>query len=326
MYHVNDELPEFRPEPLASIVKRLGNPESTVLLHSPCKVFQTPNVDGLIGYHRVGKCAVVIGDPICLPQDIPELTNAFHEFCQKKRLKTLYVLACQDFAYWALNNGCRTLIQTGSEISINPSQFQKKQKLRWKINQSIQKGVEVKEYTHLDPSLELEMKSTVHTWSKGRRGPQIHLGVLNFFNSDIEKRVFYATREDKMIGLLMLTPVDRFQGWVLSTYLALPDAPVGTTENLICTCTDTLAEENCPFMCLGLVSGTQLGEIIGLGPLGKKMANFIFTTAQKLFNLNAKDAYLNKYNPNLRSTFLVCRERLSITELLALKHILNVKL
>ena len=79
MYKLEDEIQEFKkPEPFASIVKRLGNPESTTLLHSPCNVFQISGVDGVIGYHQIGKCVVVVGDPICLPQDIAELTKAFH--------------------------------------------------------------------------------------------------------------------------------------------------------------------------------------------------------------------------------------------------------
>lgn len=327
MYQLKDEISAFKkPEPLASIVKRLGNPESTTLLYSNCKVFQIPQVDGVIGYHQIRNCAVVIGNPICLPQDIAELTQAFHRYCQASGLKTLYLLAYHDFADWAINNGCRTSIEIGSELSINPTNFQKKQKLRWKINQSIQQGVKVSEYKEYDPLLEKQMKHTVDTWLKQRRGPQIHLGNIDFFNHDTEKRVFYAQQNDKIIGVLILTPVDRFQGWVVSSYLATSDAPVGTTENLMCSAFDSLASENCHFLCLGAVSGSKLGEIIGLGSFGKTMADFIFKTSKWFFKLDAKAIYLNKYHPYLRSTFLLCRDKLSITELLAIKHVLNVKL
>lgn len=326
MYYLKDDTSEFKkPESLASFVKRLGNPESTTLLHSSCNVFQIPNVDGVIGYHQIGNCAVVVGDPICLPQDIEELTKAFHLHCQELRLKTIYLLAQQDFAYWAINSCCRTLIQVGSELSINPTQFRKKQKLRWKINQSIQNGVQVQEYIHFDPALENEMKNIIYTWSKKRRGPQIHLGSLNFFNSDSEKRIFYAQRDNKAIGVLMLSPVDRLEGWVVNSYLATSDAPAGTTENLICSSIESLANEKCPFLCLGAVSGTSLGEVVGLNPIIKTAANTIFKMARWFFKLDTKAIYLNKYNPNLRSTFLLCRDKLSITELLAIKHVLNVK-
>lgn len=327
MYHLKEEISEFKKaEPLASIVKRLGHPESTTLLHSPCNIFQIPQVDGVVGYHRVRNCAVVIGDPVCLPQDIAKLTTAFHLYCQNCDLKTLYLLTSYDFAHWAINNGCRTLIQVGSELSINPTNFRKKQKLRWKINQSIQNGVHVKEYKNFDPALENQIKNTIHTWLKQRRGPQMHLGVINFFNDDVEKRIFYAEQKDRIIGVLMLTPVDRFKGWVVSTYLAILDAPVGTTEYLMCSAFDALAHENCHFLCLGAVSGTQLGEVVGIGPFGKCVAGLIFKSAKWFFKLDAKAIYLNKYRPYLSPTFLLCRGKVTIAELLAIKRVLNVKL
>lgn len=326
MYVLNDEEPQFQPESLASIVKRLGNPESTTLLDSSCDIFQIPQIDGVIGYHKIGRCAVVIGDPICLLKDREALTTAFHLHCQERKLKTVYLLATCDFANWAINNGCQTSIQIGSELRIDPTLFQKKQKLRWKINQSIRQGVQVKEYKDFDPSLELQMTKVTQVWLKQKKGPQVHLGSLNYFNNEGEKRVFYAELGKNIIGVLVLTPLDRFQGWVVSSYLAITGAPVGTTEHLMTSVFDTLVKENCHFLCLGIVSGTKLGEIVGLGLFGKKMAALIFNTARWIFKLDAKGIYLNKYHPDLHSTFLVCRDKLTITQLLALKHVLNVKL
>lgn len=326
MYDLQDETSKFKqPEQLASIVKRLGSPENTTLLHSPCNVFQIPQVDGVIGYYQFRNCAVVVGDPICLPKDIEELTKAFHFHCQENGLKTVYLLAYHDFAHWGIENGCHTLIQIGSEISINPTNFQKKTKLRSKIKQSTEHGVSVKEYKDFDPSLENQMNNTIRTWLKQRRGPQIHLGDINFFNSDAEKRIFYAQQKDKIIGVLMLTPVDRFQGWVVSNYLAISDSPVGTTEHLMCTVFDALANENCHYLCLGFASGTKIGEVIGVNPFVKTAANLIFRAARWAFKLDSKESYLKKFQPSLRPTFLLCRNKLTITELLAIKQVLNVK-
>lgn len=326
MGNVKDERSGFKkPEPFPLIVKRLGNPVSTTLLHSPCSVFQIPQVDGAIGYHQVGNCAVVIGDPICLPQDIEELTKAFHLHCQECDLKTVYLLAYQDFAHWSINNGFHILIQVGSELSINPINYQKKHNVRRKVNYSIKHGVDVKEYKNFDPLLENQMQNTIDSWLKQRRGPQIHLGNINLFNREGERRIFYAQQNDKIIGVLLLTPVDRFPGWVVNSFLALLDAPLGTTEHLISSTIDTLANENCPFLCLGFTTGTKLDEVIGLSPFSKTLTNLILKTARWVFKLDAKATYLHKYYPNLRSTFLLCRDKLTIDELLAIKHVLSMK-
>lgn len=313
-------------EDLDSFVKRLGCPASTILLNSNCQIFRIPEVDGIIGYQQVKNCAVVIGDPICLPQDIPKLTEAFQLHCKNNHLSTIYFLVSHSFALWAIQNGCDTLIQSGEELIIDPSTFQTRQKLRWKINQSIHHGVVIKEYTNFDHELESEMKNTIDTWLKANHKPQIHLGDLNFFLNGAEKRIFYAMQNNEIIGLLKLSPIDRFRGWVLNSFLAISKAPVGTTEHLVSYVFETLAKENCHFLCLGAISGSRLGEIVGLSPLSKFFARLIFKISKRFFHLDRRKVYLNKFHPTLTKTYFVSSEKLTLSELMALKHILNVKI
>lgn len=326
MYSLEEKITEAKKtEALASIVKRLGSPVSVALLLSSCRVFQIPEIDGLIGYKQIGNCAIVIGEPVCLPEDIAKLTQAFHLHCQESHLKIVYFLVYQEFAFWAINNGFHTLIQVGTELSINPMHFEIRQKLRWKINQSIQEGVIVQEYKDHDPMLENQMKGAIHTWLKERKGPQIHLGDNNFFNSSAENRIFYARQNDKLVGLLTMAPIDRFQGWVLTSYLAIVEAPIGTTEHLMCSAFETLANEDCQFLCLGAMCG-KLGEIIGWNSITKSLANLVFRIIRWIFKLDAKAIYLNKFHPQQRPTFVVSKDKLTLNELLAIKKVLNVKL
>lgn len=310
-------------EQLASIVKRLGNPESTILLHSSCSIFRIPQVDGVIGYHKVGNCVVVIGNPICLPQDVAELTNAFHLHCQEQNLKVVYFLVHNVFAHWAIDNDYLTLIQVGEELSINPINFQKSQKLRWKVNQAIKHGVVINEYKNSDALLEKQMKMTIDTWQKERHGPQMHLDRIDFSNA-AANRIFYAQKEDRIVGLLLLSPLDRIQGWSVNSYLALLNAPIGTTEHLMCTALDCLSNEKCHFLCLGIAP--KSGKVLGLNPVAKFLANLIFKIVRWTFRLDARAVYLNKYHPQSLPVFLLSRDKLSLVDLLAVKQLLNVKL
>jgi lysylphosphatidylglycerol synthetase-like protein (DUF2156 family) len=310
---------------LASVVKRLGNPESTILLHSSSSIFQIPQVDGVIGYHKIGNCVVVIGDPICLPQDVAELTNAFHLHCQEQSLKVVYFLIHHDFASWAIDNDYHTLIQVGEELSLNPTNFQKCQKLRWKVNQAIKLGVVINEYKNPDVLLEKQMKMTMDTWQKERNGPQMYLGEIDFSNTAAD-RIFYAQKEDRIVGLLLISPLDSIQGWTVNFYLALLDAPVGTTEHLMCTALDSLSNENCHFLCLGIVSARKFSEVIGLSSVAKFFANLILKMARWTFGLDARTVYLNKYHPHALPVFLLSPDKLSLFDLIAIKRLLNVKL
>lgn len=310
-------------EQLGSVVRRLGSPESTILLHSSCSIFKMPQIDGVIGYHKIGNCVIVIGGPICLPQDVAELANAFRLYCQEKNLKVIYFLVHHDFANWAIENDYLTLIQVGEELSINPTNFQQSQKLRWKVNQAIKHEVIVNEYKNFDARLEKQIKITIDAWQNQRNGPQMHLGNINFSHT-AGNRIFYAQKEDKIVGLLLLSPLDRIQGWSVNSYLALLDAPVGTTEHLICTALDSLSNENCQFLCLGIRA--QLGKVIGLNPVAKFLSHIIFKIVKWTFRLDARGVYLNKYHPHALSVFLLSPDKLRLADLLAIKELLNVRL
>jgi len=309
---------------IASTVKRLGNPISTILLDSPCRIFQMDGIDGIIGYQLVRNCAVVLGDPICLPEYTAKLSQAFQLHCQKSNWRMIYFLVSDSFAHWAINNGFNTLIQTGEELIIDPTSYQKKQKVRWKIKQSITSGVVIKEYKQFDAAIEYQLKNTIHAWLKEKQGPQIHLGDLNYSYS--EKRIFYAMQNDKIIGLLKLSPIERYHGWALSSFLALSAAPVGTSEHLLNFTFDTLASENCHFLCLGVIAGTQLGEMIGLNVFSKFFAHLIFKISKMVFKLDARMVYLFKYRPRLSPTYFLISGKLKFRDLMALKDVLNVRI
>lgn len=310
-------------EELANIIRRLGNPASTILLNASSLIFRIPDVDGIIGYQRIKNCAVVIGDPICLPQDISLLIQAFHIYCQEAHLSIVYLLASDAFAHWLLDNGCRTLIQSGELLSLDPTGFRIKQKLRWKINQSINLGVTVKESHISDPGLENQMKTAIDTWSKTKQGPQLYLGSLDLFSNDAN-RIFYAALEEKIVGLLALWRIDQFQGWVVTIFFALPETPVGITEHLMTSAFEALAAENCHFMCLGAVSGSKLGEILGLNMISRFFTHFIFNASRRFFQFDSKKRYFDKYHPHYQQMYVVFSGKLGINELLALKEILHI--
>ncbi len=312
-------------DPLASIVKRLGNHVSTLLLDSSCHLFSIPHLDGVIGYQLFENCAVVLGDPICLPENTSELTSAFQLQCKTNNWKIIYFLVSDAFAHWAINNGCSTLIQVGSGLILDPSSFQKKQKIRWKINQSLHQRVIINEYQHFDPVLEDQMKQAVEEWLQAKNGPQIFLGKVNPFANERKKRIFYASQDDKIIGLLALSRIDLFQGWVVNSFISL-NSSVGISEHLMCSVCDVLAQENCHFLCLGAVSGEKLGEIVGLNGFSKYFIRFIFRIAKWRFHLDRKQIYLNKYHPMSVPTYILTSDKLSIRELISLKKALNVKL
>lgn len=311
-------------EYLISTVRRLGNPISLLLLNMPCIIFHIPQVDGLIGYQLVGNCTVVIGDPICSPQDLSELTLAFHAHCKEKNWSIVYLLASDSFAKWSIHRTCKILLQVSDELVLNPLNFKVRQKLRWKINQSKQLGVVIKEFQNSDDPKQL--KNTIEEWLKEKHGPQLYLGTLDLFADYSDKRIFYAQRKDKIVGVLIILRNEKFQGWVNTSFFNTDKSLVGVTEHLMSHTLEILAKEKCQYLCLGFVAKKEVGEIVGLPFITKYLFEMTYFLARSIFHLDAKKVHLNKYHPVLNPTYILCSERLGIKEAMAIKKILNVRL
>lgn len=312
-------------EEIASAVQHFGNPVSTLLLGAPYRIFRLSHLEGIMGYQVDGNCAIVMGDPVCEPQNMGRLTEAFHRYCKENQWEIIYLLASEDFAHWAVHHGCETLIQAGEVLILDPTHFREKQKLRWKIHQSLRQGVVIKEYKGEDPSQEKRIKDTLDLWMKGRHGPQIYLGGINLLETLADKRIYYAVHKEKIVGLAILLHVESFKGWVVTCLLSIPEAPVGTTEHLMHHLIETLGHENCHSLCLGVVCGADLGEMVGLNTFSKWVARALFKISKRLFRLDAKMIYLHKYLPRPYPAYILFSGKLSIKSLLEIKKILNVR-
>ena len=310
---------------LSSAIQRQGTPISPLLQHiEDCRLFHSPPQSGMIGYQLIRNHAVVIGNPLCSPQYARPLNHAFTQYCQRNNWKILYFLASDAFAQEAMHDGCSISIQVGEQLFLNPLTFKKKNKLRWKINQSLQQGVRIEEYQQSDPSLEQQIKRALQTWIESRRGPQIYLGRFDLCLKQNGNRLFLAMHEGKIAGLLSLSRIDRFQGWVVTHFFALATAPKGTTEHMIASLIELLAVENCRTLCLGIVAGNKLGDIKGLSLPSKLLARSIFNLSKWLFRLEKRKIYLNKYQPHSRPMYLIFRDKMGMDELLTLKKLLNI--
>ena len=112
--------------PVAHYIQQWGHASSIALLDSACNIFSIPEVDGIIGYRIESQCAVVFGNPVCSPQDIPLITQAFHDHHQELVKNVIYIATSESFVTWALQQRCGSAIGIGNEIILDPLQDPKK--------------------------------------------------------------------------------------------------------------------------------------------------------------------------------------------------------
>ncbi|OJU82005.1 MAG: hypothetical protein BGO10_03930 [Chlamydia sp. 32-24] len=314
---------------IAELVRRYGSSSSIALFDPRNELFQIANVKGVIGYRNEMGCAVVYGDPVCAPEDLPRLTYAFHEYCKLHNRKVVYVTATKKFSEWAMLNVCKGLIEFGEELISDPfhdpSEGKEGRMLRKKMNHAMREGAVVKEY--ITPNLELEkkMEEAAQNWLKARQGPQIYLSQVQVFNPKVGKRWFYATHQNTIVGVLVLNELQANQGWLVNLLMATPEAPHGTSELLIMSAMQTLKNEGCHVLSFGAVPTDELGIIKGMGNLSSKIARNSFKAAMWFFSIKGRRVYWEKFHPvSDPSYILFCGNHVGLREIFGVMKAMNV--
>ena len=79
------------------------------------------------------------------------------------------------------------------------------------------------------------------------------------------------------------------------------------------------------FLTFGATSGTDLGNMSGFGKCTSFFAHHSYKAALKIFNLETRGKYWEKFSPQSSPAFLVFKKpRLGFYEIRGLLHTLNV--
>lgn len=314
---------------LAEYIRQWGSAASIKLLEPASQLFTTHAIEGCIGYRIEGKCIAVFGDPVAAPEDKIALTLAFHEWIVSLRKEVVYITVSQEFIEWASHHVCKTVLEIGEELILNPHVDIKEgsagRVIRRKTNHARSAGVTIHELFEKAGKLYNAVQEISLAWVRARAGMQIYYTSVEVFEEMERKRYFYALQGGKVVGVVMLYYLDRSSGWVIHMLMTIPDAPPGTPELLISSITETLSREGCSFLSFGVVQAAGLGKVIGLGKLGTWTARTVFRTAQKMFSLEGRRLFWMKFRPQSTRTFVACsRQGMGISELLAIKKTFNV--
>lgn len=317
-------------EKLVKWARQWGGSTADALLDQATQIFTIPEVEGFIGYRSISGSTVVYGEPVCSEDDLETLFKQFHQFCKNRNNSVTYVIASEKFAKWALKHGCKSVVEFGEELILDPSSDDPKrgsqgELVRKKIKRSQNEGIVVKEYRHSNPEIEAQMIKVGNAWLKGRQGPQVYISKLHIFDDPYGRRWFYAQRGSTIVGVLMMNQLQAKKGWAITQIMLVPDAPPGTPETLVIHALETLAKEDCTYVTFGAVPAKQLGEIIGLNKLYSKLMRLGYKAARLVFHLDGKKIFWQKFQPRSQKCYLVFSEsRISKRVVLGLVRALNM--
>lgn len=315
---------------IEEIISRWGCPTSQMALDLPCNQFRAPGIEGIICYKIEAGCAVVLGDPICAPENRDALALSFHQYAGEQKLKEVYLIVSESFANWAAKNLSCASMEIGEEICFNPGnngalEGHKGQRMRNRLNHAKKIGLSVHEYYPPDEKIENAIQNVGEEWLKGRSGPQIHISHLNFFAHRKNKRWFYLQDPKGIIGMAVLCKLEARNGWFLKFLIITPGSPRGSSEFLMETILETLQQEQCPYLSCGIITTKSIGETVGLGKLSEMLARGIYKAALWMFNLSRRKEYWQKFDPLIERSFILFgNKHLGLSEIKAIIKCLKI--
>lgn len=322
-----DRTTEISIELVQKWIQQWGVLISEAVLETGCDFYTDPEIPGCVGYKIESRYAIVYGEPICPKEYVHPLCKSFHRFCQEKKLGIIFMIVSDDFAKWANHYFHGGSILIGEELIFNPVLISKEWNGRLKntVNHAIKSGLRVNEYISSDPSIENAIKGVHEKWTKSRRGPQIYLGKMNFFDNCYGKRWFYIQDDKEVIGAALISRLDASDGWLLKHSITLPKAPRGTSEFLITTILQTLAKENCQYMTYGVIPIHEI-KVEGFQPYVKGLMSFGYRMFKWIFRLGQRKMFWQKFHPKTANSYLVFScSKFGFEELNAIIKALNTK-
>lgn len=313
------------------LVRKWGDVNTNGLLEDSTAMFSVPEIEGFIGYKIEASNAIVFGDPVCSLENRAVLAKAFQAECQSKNLGVVYTIVSKDFAKWALEHLSAITIEFGEKFIFDPqnnpmnNQGHKASLVRRKFKHASKEGALVKEYMQDDPEIEKQIENAAAEWLKNRHGPQIYLCHMTLFKNRHGKRWFYAEREGRIVGILVLNRIEMKNGWLITNVMMLNDAPHGLSELLIISVLQILEKENCHYVLAGPIPAKQLGTISGLNPFQAQLSRWIFKCAKRIFHLEGHAVFWDKFQPKAESSYLVFPQKnLRYSSIKALMRAYNV--
>lgn len=300
---------------LIASVRKWGDITTDAVLDPVCKLFQTPHIDGVIGYRLASGYAVVYGDPICAQENKGELAQAFHQYCLKQGYTDFYLMVSEEFARWALKHFCHILLEYGDKVILNPqnnpleNSGTKGSLVRRKVKQAVREGVVFQEYTTAEASIEQGIEHVANAWLKKREGPQIHISHVYPFADRPGKRWFYVTRKGLIIGVIILNQIQGGKRWLMNHLMVSPDAPHGTSELLVVNTLEALKKEGCSYVTCGASPAKNLGEVCGLGRTSEWCIRNMYSLLYRFFHLEGLMTFWAKFQPEGERTYLLFSEK-----------------
>jgi len=298
-------------ETAAAIAERYGASSLVRMTLFPDKTFFfPPGLDAYLAFRTVGNVAVVLGDPICAPEQVPSAISAFASYCAEMDWTPCYYQVLPDYleAYRALGY---QVLKIGEEGIIDLQRFRLAgaafKDLRNAVNKLTKAGFEAKFWAPpIDEEVLRELREVSDDWLRHMYGREKRFS-LGWFDPD------YLRECDVEAIVSPEGRIEAFANYV-TEYRApniTPDlmrrrqaAPAGTMDFLFVRAAEHYRELGFQGLNLGLSPLAGVGNGTG-SRMSEQFVRMLYEHFNRFYSFKGLHAFKSKFRPRWEPRFLV---------------------
>ena len=289
------------------LLKRYGqNPISYLTLESDKHLFFGREVEGVVAYGIVGDTVVVLGDPVCAPEDFIVLLSEFRNFCEGVASGCIFISTTdrfidkyQEFGYQVTKCGEEARFDLSTYAMAGTAAA----KARQKVHRAQRLGVTVREYRpteRRERDVEAQITRVSHEWLAHKKSGVLGFGVgSNDLDDPMDRRYFLAYDADgTLCAYNVFLPYDGGVGWLVDVTRRLQTAPTGVTELLVSEGFKVFQAEGAKSASMGLAPLSNLLDDEGNGSADEKMLNQFYERFNRFYGFKDLLTAKRKYGPS----------------------------
>jgi lysyl-tRNA synthetase class 2 len=265
--------------------------------------FFSPSGRSFLAFKVVGGVALVSGEPIGEPEELPGLVRDFMLEAHARGWRVAIVGACADALQLYRSLGLRSMY-IGDEAIVRPDEFSLEGRPIRKVRQSVTRlhkagyGARVLEPRDVDGPLRAQIEEVSAEWRAGARERGFSMAMDALFRYPESAIVVAEDADGRVGGFLQLVPSPATRGYSLATMRRRLDTPNGLMEFLIVEALAWAKERDVSELSLNFaLFGRTLRRERGL-------LRWLLLRADRIFQIERLHSFNRKFFPEWRPRYL----------------------
>ncbi|HEX6903943.1 MAG TPA: DUF2156 domain-containing protein [Thermoanaerobaculia bacterium] len=259
--------------------------------------------EAVIGYASAHGCRVVAGAPVCPSERLAEVAEEFAADARRAGQWLCYFGAQDRLIEILAGRGPMSSLLLGAQPFWNPAHWPAiiagKASLRAQLSRARNKNVIVNPWPAAAGDSHPELQRCLNEWLQTRGLPPMRFLVeWNVLSRLLDRRLFVAERDGRIIGFLIASPIPLRNGWLIEQIVRGRAAPNGTTELLLDTAIRALAAEGADYVTLGL---SPLSRAVSQDPVPpwsvRLLLAWVRVHGRRFYNFEGLDRFKHKFQP-----------------------------